>query len=41
MKGVVFKKNDPALWHILEEGQMAVRDYVRVLGLELMLDTAG
>ena len=40
MKGVVFKENDPALWHILEEGQMAVRDYVRVMGLELMLDTA-
>jgi hypothetical protein len=40
MKGVVFKENDPALWHLLEEGQMAVRDYVRVLGLELMLDTA-
>ncbi|MCF8092728.1 MAG: DUF4194 domain-containing protein [Desulfotignum sp.] len=40
MKGVVFKENDPALWHLLEEGQMAVRDYVRVMGLELMLDTA-
>lgn len=40
MKGVVFKENDPVLWHLLEEGQMAVRDYVRVMGLELMLDTA-
>jgi hypothetical protein len=40
MKGVVFRENDPALWHLLEEGQMAVRDYVRVMGLELMLDTA-
>lgn len=40
MKGVVFKDNDPALWHLLEEGQMAVRDYVRVMGLDLMLDTA-
>jgi hypothetical protein len=40
MKGVVFKESDPALWHILEEGQIAVRDYVRVMGLELMLDTA-
>ncbi len=40
MKGVVFKDKDPALWHHLEEGQMAVRDYVRVLGLELVLDTA-
>ncbi|MCF8087543.1 MAG: DUF4194 domain-containing protein [Desulfotignum sp.] len=40
MKGVVFKDNDPALWHLLEEGQIAVRDYVRVMGLDLMLDTA-
>jgi len=40
MKGVVFKENDTALCHLLEEGQMAVRDYVRVMGLELMLDTA-
>lgn len=40
MKGVVFKENDPALWHFLEEGQMAIRDYVRVMGLELLLDTA-
>ncbi len=40
LKGVVFKENDPALWHLLEEGQMAVRDYFRVMGLELMLDTA-
>jgi hypothetical protein len=40
MKGVVFKDKDPALWHLLEEGQMAVREYVRVLGLELILDIA-
>jgi hypothetical protein len=40
IKGVVFKNNDPALWHLLEEGQMALRDYVRVIGLDLMLDTA-
>ena len=40
MKGVVFREDDPALWHLLEEGQIAVRDYVRVMGLELMLDTA-
>lgn len=40
MKGVVFREDDPALWHLLEEGQIAVRDYVRVMGLVLMLDTA-
>ncbi|WDP90668.1 MAG: DUF4194 domain-containing protein [Desulfobacter sp.] len=38
MKGVVFREKDEALWRDLEEGQMAVRDYVQVLGLELMLD---
>ncbi|MDT8379195.1 MAG: ATP-binding protein [Desulfotignum sp.] len=40
MKGVVFRVDDPALWHLLEEGQIAVRDYVRIMGLALMLDTA-
>ncbi len=38
IKGVVFRETDPALWQDLEEGQMAVREYVRVLGLELVLD---
>ena len=38
MKGVVFRENDLYLWGQLEDGQIAVRDYVRVLGLELVLD---
>lgn len=38
MKGVVFREKDETLWQALEDGQMAVRDYVQVLGLELMLD---
>lgn len=38
MKGVVFRENDERLWQQLEDGQIAVRDYVRVLGLELVLD---
>ncbi len=38
MKGVVFRETDEALWQDLEDGQMALREYVRVLGLELVLD---
>lgn len=38
MKGVVFRENDERLWQQLEDGQIAVRDYVNVLGLELVLD---
>jgi hypothetical protein len=38
MKKPVFREKDQDLWHQLEEGQVAVRDYVRVLGLELVLD---
>lgn len=38
MKGVVFRENDEKLWHQMTEGQIAIRDYVRVLGLELVLD---
>jgi len=38
MKGVVFKENDERLWQQLLDAQIAARDYVRVLGLELVLD---
>ncbi len=40
MKGVVFREKDELLWQQLEDGQIAVRDYVQVLGLELMLDAS-
>ena len=40
MKGVVFKEKDEKLWQALEEGEIPIRDYVRVMGLELMLDEA-
>ncbi len=40
MKGVVFRETDEGLWQDLEDGQMALREYVRVLGLELVLDEA-
>jgi len=38
MKGVVFKEKDETLWQSLESGQAAIRDYVGLVGLTLMLD---
>ncbi len=38
MKGVVFRQDDERLFQQLDEGQIAIRDYVRVLGLELVID---
>lgn len=38
MKGVVLRENDEPLWQALEDGRIAIRDYVQVLGLELVLD---
>ncbi|MBW1939931.1 MAG: DUF4194 domain-containing protein [Deltaproteobacteria bacterium] len=38
MKGVVFKEKDLKLWQQLLNAQAVIRDYVRVLGLELVLD---
>ena len=40
LKGVVYREHDDALWNGLIHGQARVRDYVAVLGLELMLDEA-
>ena len=40
LKGVVYRDNDAALWNALVQGQARVRDYVAVLGLELVLDEA-
>src|SRR3989339_661893 len=40
MKGVVFRENDEKLWQVLEDCQVAVRNYVRVLGLDLVLDVS-
>jgi len=40
MKGVVWRDNDAANWNALESLQTRVRDYVRVLGLELIMDEA-
>jgi hypothetical protein len=38
LKGVLYQEGDPALWSALLNLQARVRDYVSVLGLELVLD---
>jgi len=40
LKGVQYRDNDERQWHSLLSLQARVRDYVNVLGLELMLDEA-
>src|SRR5437588_1964403 len=40
MKGITSREDDPALWQGLLELQARVREYVVVLGLELVLDEA-
>jgi hypothetical protein len=40
LKGVIYREGDERLWGALLELQARVRDYVSVLGLELVLDEA-
>lgn len=40
LKGVVYQDSDATLWHALLQLQARVRDYIAVLGLELVLDEA-
>ena len=40
LKGVLYQEGDGALWNALINLQSRVRDYVAVLGLELVLDEA-
>lgn len=40
LKGVIYQEADAGLWNALLNLQPRVRDYVAVLGLELMLDEA-
>lgn len=40
LKGVIYQDENPVLWNTLLDLQSQVRDYVAVLGLELMLDEA-
>ncbi len=40
LKGVLYQEDNPGLWVSLLNLQASVRDYVAVLGLELMLDEA-
>jgi len=40
LKGVIYQETDAGLWNALYSLQARVRDYVSVLGLELVLDEA-
>nr|WP_321466153.1 DUF4194 domain-containing protein [uncultured Desulfobulbus sp.] len=40
LKGVLYQEEQPGLWNSLLHLQASVRDYVGVLGLELLLDEA-
>lgn len=40
LKGVLYREENPGLWALLLNLQGSVRDYVAVLGLELLLDEA-
>jgi hypothetical protein len=40
LKGVIYQESDAGLWNSLVNLQARVRDYVAVLGLELVLDEA-
>jgi hypothetical protein len=40
LKGVVYKEDSPQIWSGLLQLQAAIRDYVRVLGLGVVLDEA-
>ena len=40
LKGLLYREENPGLWGLLLNRQAGVRDYVAVLGLELMLDEA-
>ncbi len=40
LKGVIYQEADAHLWNALHTLQARVRDYVRVLGLQLVLDEA-
>lgn len=40
LKGVLYRETDPSLWNALLDLQTRVRDYIAVLGLELLVDEA-
>ncbi len=40
LKGVLYREREEQLWQTLIDLQAAVRDYVRIIGLELLLDEA-
>ena len=40
LRGVLYQEENPELWNLLLKQQAGVRDYMAVLGLELMFDEA-
>ena len=40
LKGVLYRESDPKLWSALLDLQARVRDYIALLGLELLIDEA-
>ncbi len=40
LKGIVYRENEPEIWQALIDLQIRVREYLAVIGLELMLDEA-
>lgn len=40
LKGLVYQENDPSIWQALLDLQARVRDYLAIIGLELILDEA-
>ena len=40
MKGVTDRESDPVLWQSMLDVEARVRDYVSIMGLELILDEA-
>jgi hypothetical protein len=40
LKGVLYREDDAAQWQNLLDAQIAVRDYLGIIGLELVLDEA-
>lgn len=40
LKGVVYREQAPQLWHDMENVQGAVRDHLKLLGLDLIIDEA-
>jgi Domain of unknown function (DUF4194) len=38
LKGVLYRSDDPTLWHVLLERQSSAREHFAIMGLEIVLD---